>query len=786
MKRALKVGGILLAGFLVGLVFNSFTLLGRSAAPEFAMQEAMPAMAPAPQKADMEEGGVAGGTLGGVLPFAPSAPAAKRKMSKPRGGMGSGGLGAKDAPAEVASSEADEISPGGGEADAAPSRAWFPETFLFEPLVETDAAGQATVPVRVPDRLTRWRVLALAHSRSGAQTGAVTSFAGTLPTYVDPVVPAFLRTGDAVRLPVQVVNTTGAAVEQPLKLTAEGAVVEGASTRMVRVPAQGSVVEYVTLKATQPGPVSVKAALGSTDAVVRGFEVVPTGRPVEQTRGGSLAAPRSLTLEGPAEVEAGSERVRLLVYPGALGVLRAELSAASGRGGMAGDAYALLLAGRAPGLLKTLGETAEPEELQGLASVVGQRVLRAGRSPDVPTAALLAQAALSHPDNPVLSRLGERLAAQVANAQRPDGTCQGEDGWTLQRLLVATADCAQAVRAATTASKGGTQRAAAFSARATGAFERNLSRVQDGYTAAALLASGMAAGSLQETLRTKVREALKKREDGAAYLPVEPGVVRADGTAPSELEATALAVLALTGDTKAPLADLGTSLLAGYQPGWGWGDGRANLLGLQAAMALFSQPLPTQVRVVLERDGKAVTEGTFDAKALRNVLALEAAAAGSSGAHTWTVRAEPAVPGLGFSLTLGAYVPWKAEKGQGLELAVKAPAEAKVGQPVEVTMQAATPAGMALKLRYALPSGAQVDMQSLERLQAERKVSSFEVEDGALTLSLPPRGPGELFQASFRVVPTLAGTLQGGASSLFPTERPDLVSYVPPSTWTVR
>ena len=65
-------------------------------------------------------------------------------------------------------------------------------------------------------------------------------------------------------------------------------------------------------------------------------------------------------------------------------------------------------------------------------------------------------------------------------------------------------------------------------------------------------------------------------------------------------------------------------------------------------------------------------------------------------------------------------------------------------------------------------------------------MSSFEVEDGVLTLSLPPRGTGELFQASFQVVPALAGTLQGGASSLYPTQRPDLVSYVPPSTWTVR
>jgi hypothetical protein len=287
-------------------------------------------------------------------------------------------------------------------------------------------------------------------------------------------------------------------------------------------------------------------------------------------------------------------------------------------------------------------------------------------------------------------------------------------------------------------------------------------------------------------LRSKVLDALKKREDGSAYLPVEPEVVRADGTEPSEVEATALAVLALAGEAKAPLADLGTSLLAGYRPGWGWGDGRTNLVSLRAAMELFSEPLPKQVRVVLERDGKTVTEGTFDAKALRDVLAMEAEASGSSGAHTWTVRADPALPGLGYALELSAYVPWSEEKGQGLELAVKAPTEAKVGMPVEVAVQAASPAGMTLKLRYALPAGVQVDTPSLERLVEGQKVTAYEVEDGLLTLTLPPRGAGEPFQASFRVVPTLAGTLQGGASSLFPENRPELVSYVPPAKWTVR
>jgi hypothetical protein len=210
-------------------------------------------------------------------------------------------------------------------------------------------------------------------------------------------------------------------------------------------------------------------------------------------------------------------------------------------------------------------------------------------------------------------------------------------------------------------------------------------------------------------------------------------------------------------------------------------------VGLQAALALFKEPLPSQVRVVLERDGTVVTEGTFDAKALREVMALEAPAGGSVGAHEWKVRAEPAVPGLGFSLTLGAYVPWRAgAAGGGLELAVKLPAEAKVGRPVELTVQAAAPSGMALKLRQGLPAGVQVDRASLDALVAQGTVVAYEVEDGAVTLSLPWREEAEPFVARFRVVPTLAGSLQGGASSLTPEGQPGLSFHVPPTTWAVR
>ena len=325
-SRAMKVGaGGLVVGFVMGVWAVAMMRNGENSAYALAGEPMPVAAAPPP----MEAG------------YAEAAPPQMQKRktlnsfgSKGLGGRGTGPGGggmaaptaapsmAMDAMREESIEQESDDSKDDGDGAAAPTRAWFPETFLFEPLVVTDASGAATVPVRVPDRLTQWRVLALAHSRSGAQAGAVTSFAGTLPTYVDPVLPPFLRAGDTVRLPVQVVNTTDKEVVAALKVDVRGAQVEDGA-RTVKVPARGSAVAMVTVRAQGAGPVTVRASLGDTDAVVRDFDVWATGQPVVQTRGGSLGAPRTLSLVGPADAQSGSERVRLQVYPGALEIGRA-------------------------------------------------------------------------------------------------------------------------------------------------------------------------------------------------------------------------------------------------------------------------------------------------------------------------------------------------------------------------------------------------------------------------------------------------------------------------------
>jgi hypothetical protein len=706
-------------------------------------------------------------------------------------GIGGGGYDAFPEPSSAAPTRDEEEvtaanGAAGGEAAgaAAPTRAWFPETFLFEPLVVTDAEGRANVPVKVPDRLTTWRVLALAHSRAGGQAGAVASFLGTLPTYVEPVTPPVLYAGDVVKLPVQVVNTTDAALTAALTLEAPGATLSSTQGQ-VRVPAFGTVVHYVTLTTPKPGQVKLRAALGGTDAVEKTIDVQPVGRLQVVSKGGTLAAPRTFILEGPANALPGTEMVRLRVFPGALGLVRAELSAAPGRGGVADDGYLLELLGEAPALLKRLGAEPAEETIRDLTVLATQRVMRHARAPSVDTATLLAEAALAHPDNPVLARLGERLAQQIASAQRADGTCEGATGWTLQRLLVTTSECVRATRAAV-ATPAARQRATAMTLRASGAFERNLGRVRDGYTAAAILASGAVSGSVADNLRKRVRDAIQTTDDGAKYLTVEPGVVRADGVAPSTFEATALAILALADDPQAPLADLGTWLLSGYSPASGWGDGRANRTCLRAAVLLFKEPVPAGVKVTLERDGKALSEGELSAAKLTHVLTLDADATGSAGKHAWTVKAEPPVPGLGYALSLVASTPWTDVPGGGVQLTTALPEKLTVGQAAALEVTAALPADLPTVIALSLPAGVQVDAPALDELVSAALLSRYEREDGRLTLHVPPMSAGTVFRATVKVVPTLAGTLHTAPSSVMPEGRPQLAKDFAPTTWVVK
>jgi hypothetical protein len=84
----------------------------------------------------------------------------------------------------------------------------FDALATFAPAVPTDANGRASVKVKLPDSLTRYRVMAVAvagRKQFGANESNITA---RLPLMVRPSAPRFLNFGDKIELPVVVQNQT--------------------------------------------------------------------------------------------------------------------------------------------------------------------------------------------------------------------------------------------------------------------------------------------------------------------------------------------------------------------------------------------------------------------------------------------------------------------------------------------------------------------------------------------------------------------------------------------------
>ncbi len=719
---------------------------------------------------------------GGAGAAAPAALAEEAAPQKSRARADKKAADMPMAPTEVA---ADEQKGEGGNMEPAvpttPTRAWFPETMLFAPRVITDDSGNATLDVPVPDRLTTWRVLALAHSRQGAQAGSVSRFTSNLPVSVDVVVPPYLVAGDRVALPIQVVNSTDGALARPLTVRVDGGRISGAPGN-VRVDAHGTSTATAWLDATAPGMISVEATVPGEDSVVRSIPVASPGRPFHVEHGGPLATPRALSLALPNDVLDGSARITLTVLPGALALLRAELAAAPGRTSVDDDAYLLQLTGRAPALAARLNTTPDADTLKRLGRLAGQRLARQAINPDLYVALKLAPGALQHAPDTLIGRNGAHLAAMVARAQRPDGTFGGGSGFTVQRVLVTTADGLAVMRAGTDEKV-----ARAATLRARGAFERFAGQIDDAYTAAAVLASGALEGALADELAKKVTDALVTRDDGARALPVPAGAVRADGSYPTELEATALAVLALHDRPSATalLPDLGATLLGAYRPGVGFGDGATNGKAIEAIALLFTDPLPTKVVVTLALDGKALGSTSLEGDKLREVASLSAALGKPGAALALQITANPPVPGLSYVVAVNGAVPWPAPPPDaGLALEVEQPALV-VGRTATLTLRATAPGGAGLRIEHALPAGVEPVKASLQALIEAGTLSSFEVAEGKVTLVAPEREQGSALVARYAVIPSLAGSLHPTASSSEVDGDESTRVYFPPRAWNI-
>ncbi|HLM02622.1 MAG TPA: alpha-2-macroglobulin family protein, partial [Pyrinomonadaceae bacterium] len=107
---------------------------------------------------------------------------------------------------------------------------------IFAPSVRTDSNGKATVEVKLPDNLTRYRIMAVSVDGSGKRFGSGESnLTAKQPLMVRPSAPRFMNFGDKIELPVVVQNQTDSPMTVNVAIRATNATLTSGGGRKVTV-----------------------------------------------------------------------------------------------------------------------------------------------------------------------------------------------------------------------------------------------------------------------------------------------------------------------------------------------------------------------------------------------------------------------------------------------------------------------------------------------------------------------------------------------------------------------
>jgi A-macroglobulin complement component/alpha-2-macroglobulin family protein/alpha-2-macroglobulin-like protein len=201
----------------------------------------------------------------------------------------------------------------------------FAETLFWQPLLITDAVGQATIRFDLSDSVTTFKVLVDAHNgdgRIGSCGGEVTS---RLPFQLEPKLPLEVTTGDRIELPVAINNQTSERLPVQLGLSADGLFeLIGERSRKLELDAGARQREHFSLNVTHGSAetdafLEIRGVAGSlTDAVRRKLHVAPSGYPIRESLAGVINGSERLKLKIPSDAVPGSLGVTLRAYPSPL------------------------------------------------------------------------------------------------------------------------------------------------------------------------------------------------------------------------------------------------------------------------------------------------------------------------------------------------------------------------------------------------------------------------------------------------------------------------------------
>jgi len=152
----------------------------------------------------------------------------------------------------------------------------FSALAIFKPMLTTDVSGKAQVVFRLPDNVTRYRIMAVAVGNTNLFGSSESVLTAQMPMMVKPSPPRFMQLSDRCELPVVIQNQTDHELQAEVAIRAENAQIQNGG-KLVIVPANDRVEVRFETVATGQGQAQFQCAAVSgqlSDAAEFNFPVL--------------------------------------------------------------------------------------------------------------------------------------------------------------------------------------------------------------------------------------------------------------------------------------------------------------------------------------------------------------------------------------------------------------------------------------------------------------------------------------------------------------------------------
>ncbi len=219
---------------------------------------------------------------------------------------------------------------GGGVAPPTKPRAHFPDTAYWNAAVTTDANGNATLPITLPDNLTTWRLSARGLTRDTLVGQTSLDVVSARDLLLRPLAPRFFTLDDGAQVGAVVNNTTGRTLTARVILTVTGVGVDqapGAQTVMIGPEGERLVTWPLRLGALGTARLLLTATAPGVDgdSVVATAPVAPNSTPETVATSGEVGVSRVETVRVPAGAQAGEGGLTLTLQPSLAAGLRSSV-----------------------------------------------------------------------------------------------------------------------------------------------------------------------------------------------------------------------------------------------------------------------------------------------------------------------------------------------------------------------------------------------------------------------------------------------------------------------------